>query len=98
LENATLLLNLFHFILKNNFELGIKDPAFMQLNERLYSFYFGTVYVRALLKSKTTSQKGNENRRLCGSENVRSSTIPIGIESKIKPPSVSMEPGKFQMV
>jgi hypothetical protein len=66
----------------------------MQLNESSYSFFFGTVYARALLKCKTTDHHGDE-KRLCGSEKVRSSEIDLGIKSKTTQPVEPLEPGEL---
>jgi hypothetical protein len=72
--------------------LNIKDPAFYKLDKKQYSFYFGRVYVRALVRCQSETKAHG----VCGAENIRSKSIQMGIKSVGEAPTAlgRIEPSK----
>ena len=78
--------SLFVYLIKQNeFKLTIKDPSFLSVHEKRFSFYFGKASVRALTTCKEPKDNMLYNGKyLCSLEHTRSPKIDIGLKTDKK--------------
>lgn len=65
----------------------------MNLNNTLYSFFFGTVYARPIVNCKNSMNNKELDENLCALDTFRSEKVKIGIRSEGVADLKPIEPG-----